>query len=122
MPLSTLVLPPSMTETTGMGWTYSGSCASRRSTAGKKSYGGMLPSEARELKQLREESTRLKRVVADLTLDKVMLQDLVQKRVLKPVKQREVVHYLMGRYTVSERRATRAAPFLNIEQSLREPS
>jgi putative transposase len=45
----------------------------------KKSYGSMLPSEARELKQLREENARLKRVVADLTLDKVMLQDVVQK-------------------------------------------
>ena len=43
-------------------------------------YGGMLPSEARELKQLRDENTRLKRVVADLTLDKVMLQDVVQKK------------------------------------------
>jgi putative transposase len=46
----------------------------------KKSYGGMLPSEARELKQLRDENARLKRVVADLTLDKVMLQDVVQKK------------------------------------------
>lgn len=46
----------------------------------KKSYGAMLPSEARELKQLREENARLKRVVADLTLDKVMLQDVVQKK------------------------------------------
>ena len=46
----------------------------------KKSYGGMLPSEARELKQLREENARLKRVVADLTLDTVMLQDIVQKK------------------------------------------
>ena len=46
----------------------------------KKSYGGMLPSEARELKQLREENARLKRVVADLTLDKVMLQDVVQQK------------------------------------------
>ena len=34
----------------------------------KKTYGGMLPSEARELKQLREENTKLKRLVADLTL------------------------------------------------------
>jgi len=33
---------------------------------------------AREVKQLREENARLKRVVADLTLDKVMLQDIVQ--------------------------------------------
>jgi putative transposase len=46
----------------------------------KKVYGGMLPSEARELKQLRDENTRLKRVVADLTLDKVMLQDVVQNK------------------------------------------
>jgi putative transposase len=46
----------------------------------KKAYGGMLPSEAHELKQLREENARLKRVVADLTLDKVMLQDVVQKK------------------------------------------
>lgn len=46
----------------------------------KKSYGSMLPSEARELKHLREENARLKRVVADLTLDKVMLQDVVQKK------------------------------------------
>ena len=46
----------------------------------KKSYGGMLSSEARELKQLRDENARVKRVVADLTLDKVMLQDVVQKK------------------------------------------
>ena len=46
----------------------------------KKVYGGMLPSEARELKQLREENTKLKRLVADLSLDKVMLQDVVQKK------------------------------------------
>ena len=46
----------------------------------KHDYGSMLPSEARELKQLREENTKLKRLVADLSLDKVMLQDVVQKK------------------------------------------
>ena len=46
----------------------------------KKGYGGMPPSEARELKQLRDENTKLKRLVADLSLDKVMLQDVVQKK------------------------------------------
>ena len=46
----------------------------------KKAYGGMLPSEARELKQLRDENTKLKRLVADLSLDKVMLQDVIQKK------------------------------------------
>ena len=46
----------------------------------KKVYGGMSASEARELKQLREENAKLKRLVADLSLDKVMLQDVVQKK------------------------------------------
>ncbi len=46
----------------------------------KKTYGGMLPGEARELKQLRDENTKLKRLVADLSLDKAMLQDVVQKQ------------------------------------------
>ena len=46
----------------------------------KKEYGGMLPSEARELKQLRDEVSRLKRLVADRSLDKVMLQDVIQKK------------------------------------------
>lgn len=46
----------------------------------KKQYSGMLPSEARELKQLRDENNKLKRLVADLSLDKVMLQDVLQKK------------------------------------------
>ena len=45
----------------------------------KKAYGGMLPSEAREMKRLRDENTKLKRLVADLSLDKIMLQDVVKK-------------------------------------------
>jgi putative transposase len=46
----------------------------------KKLYGGMAPSETRELKELREENIKLKRLVADLSLDKVMLQDVLQKK------------------------------------------
>jgi putative transposase len=34
----------------------------------KKEYGGMEPAKARELKQLRDENTKLKRLVADLAL------------------------------------------------------
>ena len=44
----------------------------------KKIYGGMEPSEARELKQLRKENIKLMRLVADLSLDKAMLQDVLQ--------------------------------------------
>ena len=47
----------------------------------KKLYGGMEPSEARELRQLREENTRLKRLVANLSLDKEMLQDVIRRNV-----------------------------------------
>ncbi len=36
-------------------------------------YGGMLPSDMKRLRQLEEENTRLKKLVADLSLDKVML-------------------------------------------------
>ena len=42
----------------------------------KKQYGGLEAAEVRELKQLREENARLKRLVADLSLDKVMLQEV----------------------------------------------
>jgi len=46
----------------------------------KKKYDGLLPTEMRRLKQLEEENTRLKRLVADLSLDKEMLQDVVRRK------------------------------------------
>ncbi len=46
----------------------------------KKQYGGLEASEVRELKQLREENARLKRLGADLSLDKVMLRDVAGKK------------------------------------------
>lgn len=46
----------------------------------KKQYGGLEPSQVRELKQLQEENAKLKKLVADLSLDKVMLQDIAQKK------------------------------------------
>lgn len=46
----------------------------------KKQYIGLEVDQVRQLKQLQEENVRLKRVVADLTLDKVMLQDVLSKK------------------------------------------
>ena len=43
-------------------------------------YGGLSPSELRRLKQLEEENAKLKRLVADLSLDKAMLQDVLSKK------------------------------------------
>ena len=45
----------------------------------KKKYGGLGVGELRELKQLREENRQLKQMVADLSLDKQMLQAVLSK-------------------------------------------
>lgn len=50
--------------------------------AGKAKYGGMDVSEAQEVKQLREENSRLKKLVADLSLDKDMLPSVIRKNTL----------------------------------------
>jgi len=47
--------------------------------AWKKKYGGLGVSELRRLRQLEEENHKLKQLVADLSLDKVMLQDVLKK-------------------------------------------
>lgn len=46
----------------------------------KKKYSGLGPSELRRLKQLEEENGKLKRLVADLSLDKAMLQDVLKRK------------------------------------------
>jgi len=46
----------------------------------KKLYGGLGPGEVRRLKQLEEENRRLKQMVADLSLDKHMLQDVLSRK------------------------------------------
>ena len=46
----------------------------------KKKFGGLLPSEVKRLRQLEDENNRLKRIVADLSLDKEMLQDVIRRK------------------------------------------
>ena len=46
----------------------------------KRLYGGLGPSEVRRLKQLEEENRRLKQMMADLSLDKHMLQDVLSRK------------------------------------------
>ena len=46
----------------------------------KKLYVGLWPSEVRRLKQLKEENRRLKQMVADLSLDKHMLQEVLSRK------------------------------------------
>ena len=51
--------------------------------AWKAKYGGMDVSEAQEARQLRDENTRLRKLVADLSLDKEMLQAVIRKNGLR---------------------------------------
>jgi putative transposase len=46
----------------------------------KKRYDGLLPTEMRRLKQLEDENNKLRKVVADLSLDKEMLQDALRRK------------------------------------------
>jgi putative transposase len=46
----------------------------------KRKYDGLLPSEMRRLKQLEDENAKLRKVVADLSLDKEMLQDVIRRK------------------------------------------
>ncbi len=46
----------------------------------RKKYAGLMPSEMRRLRQLEDENAKLKRIVADLSLDKAMLQDVLSKK------------------------------------------
>jgi putative transposase len=46
----------------------------------RQKYGGPMPSEMKRLRQLEEENSRLKRIVADLSLDKEMLQDVIKRK------------------------------------------
>jgi putative transposase len=46
----------------------------------RRKYAGMGVAELRELRQLRQENRRLKQLVADLSLDKHMLQDVISRK------------------------------------------
>ncbi len=46
----------------------------------RKKYGGLEASELKRIKALEEENAKLKRIVADLSLDKAMLQDVIKRK------------------------------------------
>ena len=84
-------------------------CASRYRPQGMcirylKKYGGLGVYELRELRQLKEENTRLKQMVADLSLDKQMLQNVL-KKALRPVQLKVLYHYLIDNYRISIQRS-----------------
>ncbi|UDL90419.1 IS3 family transposase [Mesorhizobium sp. PAMC28654] len=81
----------------------------------RKRYAGLMPSEVKRLRQLEDENAKLKRIVADLSLDKAMLQDVLFKKALRPARRRQLVDQVRETWKVSVRKACEA---LRIYRSL----
>lgn len=75
----------------------------------KKKYGELGVSELRKLRQLEDENARLRRIVANLTLDKQILQEVVKKKALRAAKRRELAVWMQERFKVSVHRSCRLA-------------
>ncbi|MBK8057864.1 MAG: IS3 family transposase [Gemmatimonadetes bacterium] len=71
----------------------------------KAKYSGIGVPEVKRLKALEEENARLKRRVADLSLDNAMLRDVVGRKLVTPAQRRTAVTHLRATYPVSTRRA-----------------
>ena len=72
----------------------------------KKRYGNLGLLEVRELRQLRDENARLKRLVADLTLDRHILQEVVKKD-LAVGRRRDIARWVQDCFQLSVRRSCR---------------
>ncbi|MLA08478.1 IS3 family transposase [Salmonella enterica subsp. enterica] len=70
----------------------------------KKKFAGPGVTELRRLRQLEDENQRLKKLVAELSLDKEMLQEVLKPKVLRPAQKRQAVTFLLEAYRISVRR------------------
>ncbi|MGA9708416.1 MAG: IS3 family transposase [Candidatus Sulfotelmatobacter sp.] len=71
----------------------------------RKEYGGLKMDQAKRMKELEKENGKLKRLVAELALDKQILKDIAGGKLLSPERRRCAVEHAREEYAVSERRA-----------------
>ncbi|MCJ2016860.1 IS3 family transposase [Methylobacterium sp. E-065] len=74
----------------------------------RKEYGSLKSDQVKRMKDLETENQRLRRAIADLTLDKLILQEASPGKLLSPARRRACVEHIMLTMNVSERRACRA--------------
>ncbi|TXM53498.1 IS3 family transposase, partial [Methylobacterium sp. WL120] len=74
----------------------------------RREFGGLKSDQVRRMKSLETENARLRKAIADLTLDKLILQEASPGKLLSPARRRACVEHIMRTMTVSERRACRA--------------
>ncbi|EBM5748913.1 IS3 family transposase [Salmonella enterica] len=70
----------------------------------KKKFAGPGVTELRRLRQLEDENQRLKKLGAELSLDKEMLQEVLKPKVLRSAQKRQAVTFLLEAYRISVRR------------------
>jgi len=68
----------------------------------------MRVDQARRLRELEVENTRLKKIVADLSLDNSILKEAVRGKLLSPAKKSRGVQHVCERQGISQRRACQA--------------
>ena len=73
----------------------------------RREYGGLKLDQAKRLKQLKKENTRLKKLLAEKELDLSILQEVAEGKLLSPARRREAVVQVRRELGVSERRACR---------------
>ncbi|MES2032077.1 MAG: IS3 family transposase [Pseudomonadota bacterium] len=73
----------------------------------RKEYGGLELDQAKRMKDLERENIRLKRLVADLSLEKQVLKDVAFGKLISPKRRRQAVEGIRGKYGLSERQACR---------------
>jgi len=73
----------------------------------KREYGSMDRDQVKRLKDLETENARLRKLVADLSLDKDILKEALEGKILSPTRKRDAVRHIRKTLDVSERRACR---------------
>ncbi|MGB7283640.1 MAG: IS3 family transposase [Candidatus Acidiferrum sp.] len=73
----------------------------------RKEFGGLKLDQAKRLKELERENAKLKRLVAELSLEKQILKDVAGGKLLSPERRRGAVEHACREYGVSERQACR---------------
>src|SRR5215204_3355068 len=74
----------------------------------RQEYGGLKSDQIKRMKELETENARLRKAIADLTLDKLILQEAATGKLLSPARRRACVEHIRAVLNISERRACRA--------------
>ncbi|HEY5212638.1 MAG TPA: IS3 family transposase [Acidobacteriaceae bacterium] len=75
----------------------------------RKEYGGLQVDQAKRLKELEQENSKLKRLVANLSLDNLVLKDFAFGKLLSPERRRIAADHAQQKHEMTERRACRLA-------------